>query len=54
MSKIENKDVDEFEGGEPLMGKVKVDEDADKCCFCIPIDIGVVIIGILFILSGVS
>ena len=53
---MESKNLDQFEGGggEALLSKVKVDEDADKCCFCVPIDIGIIIIGCLFIASGLS
>ena len=38
---------------EKLLGAVNVDEDANKCCFCIPIDIGVVLIGLMIIYDAV-
>ena len=45
----------DYEGGEGLLsGKVRIDEGADKCCFCIPIEIGVILIGLLIILSGIN
>ena len=59
----DNKDIEQqpvkndeiFEGGgENLMGKVNVDEDPTKCCFFIPIEIGVIIMGISIILSAVQ
>ena len=41
-------------GGEKLMGQVNVDEDPTKCCFVVPIEIGVIIMGISIILSAVQ
>eukprot|EP00355_Strombidium_rassoulzadegani_P002906 CAMPEP_0168612538 /NCGR_PEP_ID=MMETSP0449_2-20121227/2971_1 /TAXON_ID=1082188 /ORGANISM="Strombidium rassoulzadegani, Strain ras09" /LENGTH=161 /DNA_ID=CAMNT_0008653111 /DNA_START=274 /DNA_END=759 /DNA_ORIENTATION=+ len=42
-AQVEEKDT-QFEGG--------ITEDADKCCLCVPIKLGVTIIGILMVLSG--
>ena len=36
------------------MYEIKVDEPETKCCFCIPIDIGVIIIGLSSILMAIS
>ena len=33
--------------------QIKINEDADKCCLCIPIDTGVKIIGIFCILNAI-
>ena len=33
---------------------IKINEDADKCCLCIPIDTGVKIIGILVCLDALN
>ena len=47
-----NFDTKKFSGkGDALLGKVKVNESADKCCFCIPIDCGVIIIAVFTILG---
>ena len=59
MTKV-NKDIEQegdvhFEGGgEKLLGKVQVDEDPTKCCFCIPIEIGIIILGIGIIANAVQ
>ena len=48
---------EQYEGGtqgQALLGNVQVDEDPTKCCFCIPIEIGVIIIGIGIVFSAVS
>ena len=37
--------------GDAILGKVKINEAADKCCFCVPIDIGVIIIAVGTILG---
>ena len=32
--------------------RVNIPEDATKCCFCIPIHIGIILIGISIVLQG--
>ena len=36
------------------MGKVKINEAADKCCFCVPINIGVIIFALGTILGSLG
>ena len=39
---------------EKTLGDIKLDEDNDKCLFCIPIDIGVKLIGALIVLIAIN
>ena len=54
-SKQVSQDDEQFEGGkgDALLSKVAVDEDPTKCCFCIPIDIGIILIGLSIILNAI-
>ena len=56
MNKIKNNDKFQkySSKGDSLMYEVKVDEPDNKCCFCIPIDIGVIIIGLSSIFMAIS
>ena len=36
------------------LGNIKLNEDKDKCLFCIPIDIGVKLIGVLICLGAIN
>ena len=37
-----------------ILGKVKITEDADKCCKCIPLELGVKVLGVLCILGALG
>ena len=40
--------------GDKFMANITVKEDADKCCFCIPIDIGAILLSCGTILAAFS